>query len=165
MGEVRSRSGTQVNYNGMPTGWISKLQKCMGTSMKPEFEELFAEGKLDEYEIATASAESELHAAAESLRLGLHIQHIAQELHLPVQETIVMKVDSTAAIGKIQGPRGSGKMKHIDLRDAWIQRLRCKKIVDVVKVAGTENGADFFTKILTRAEFCKGEARLMTKIE
>ena len=165
VGEVRSRSGTQVNYNGMPTGWISKLQKCMGTSMKPEFEELFAEGKLDEYEIATASAESELHAAAESLRLGLHIQHIAQELHLPVQETIVMKVDSTAAIGKIQGPRGSGKMKHIDLRDAWIQRLRCKKIVDVVKVAGTDNGADFFTKILTRAEFCKGEARLMTKIE
>jgi hypothetical protein len=165
VGEVRSRSGTEVKYNGMPTGWISRLQKCMGTSMKPEFEELFAEGKLDQYEIATASAESELHAAAESLRLAMHIQHIAQELNLPVQDTIVMKVDSTAAIGKIQGPRGSGKMKHIDLRDAWIQRLRSKKIVDIVKVAGTENGADFFTKILTRAEFCKGESRLMTKIE
>ena len=77
----------------------------------------------------------------------------------------MMKVDSTAAIGKIQGPRGSGKMKHIDLRDAWIQRLRSKKIVDIVKVAGTENKADFFTKLLTRAEFCKGEARLMTRIE
>ena len=56
-------------------------------------------------------------------------------------------------------------MKHIDLRDAWIQRLRSKKIVDIVKVAGTENKADFFTKLLTRAEFCKGEARLMTRIE
>ena len=162
VGEVRSRSGTQVNYNGMPTGWNSKLQKCMGTSMTPKFEKLFAEGSLDEYEIATASAESELHAAAESL---IHIQHIAQELGLPVQETIRMKVDSTTAIGKIQGPRGSGKMKHIDLRDAWIQRLRCRKIVDIVKVAGTENGANFFTKLLTRAEFCKGEARLMTRIE
>ena len=165
VGEVRSRSGTQVNYNGMPTGWNSKLQKCMGTSMTPKFEKLFEEGNLDEYEIATASAESELHAAAESLRLGLHIQHIAQELGLPVQETIMMKVDSTAAIGRIQGPRGSGKMKHIDLRDAWIQRLRSKKIVDIVKVAGTENKADFFTKLLTRAEFCKGEARLMTRID
>ena len=125
----------------------------------------FAEGKLDQYEIATASAESELHAAAESLRLGLHIQHIAQELGLPVQETIMMKVDSTAAIGKIQGPRGSGKMKHIDLRDAWIQRLRCKKIVDVVKVAGTENGADFFTKLVSRADFCKEENKLMAKFD
>ena len=72
---------------------------------------------------------------------------------------------SSMAIGKIQGPRGSGKMKHLDLRDAWIQRLRNKKIVDIVKVLGTENGADFLTKLLSRAEFCKHEDQLMTKLD
>ena len=105
------------------------------------------------------------HAAADSLKLGMHIHHLAKELNLPVSDTIIMKVDSTAAIGKIQGPRGSGKMKHLDLRDAWIQRLRNKKIVDIVKVLGTENGADFFTKLVSRADFCKEEAILMTKID
>ena len=75
------------------------------------------------------------------------------------------KVDSTAAIGKIQGPRSSRKMKHLDLRDAWIQRLRNKKIVDIVKVLGTENGSDFFTKLVSMTDFCKEEHLLMTKLD
>ena len=130
-------------------------------------EDIFANDDLDAYEVATSSAGAELHAAADSLKLGMHIHHVAKELNLPVSDTIIMKVDSTAAIGivKIQGPRGSGKMKHLDLRDAWIQRLRNKKIVDIVKVLGTENGADFFTKLVSRADFCKEEAILMTKID
>ena len=165
VGEVRSRSGTLIKYNGMPVGWLSKLQKCLGTSLKPDMEDTFANDDIDAYEIATSSAGAELHAAADSLKLGMHIHHVAKELNLPVSDTIIMKVDSTAAIGKIQGPRGSGKMKHLDLRDAWIQRLRNKKIVDIVKVLGTENGADFFTKLLSRADFCKEEDRLMAKID
>lgn len=165
VGEVRSRSGTIVKYNGMPVGWLSKLQKCMGTSLKPEVEDIFANDDLDAYEVATSSAGAELHAAADSLKLGMHIHHVAKELNLPVSDTIIMKVDSTAAIGKIQGPRGSGKMKHLDLRDAWIQRLRNKKIVDIVKVLGTENGADFFTKLVSRADFCKEEDKLMAKFD
>ena len=165
VGEVRSRSGTLIKYNGMPVGWLSRLQKCMGTSLQPDMEDTFADEDLDAYEIATSSAGAELHAAADSLKLGLHTHHVAKELNLPVSDTIIMKVDSTAAIGKIQGPRGSGKMKHLDLRDAWIQRLRNKKIVDIVKVLGTENGADFFTKLLSRAEFCKHEDQLMTKLD
>ena len=165
VGEVRSRSGTLIKYNGMPVGWLSRLQKCMGTSLQPDMEDTFADEDLDAYEIATSSAGAELHAAADSLKLGLHTHHVAKELNLPVSDTIIMKVDSTAAIGKIQGPRGSGKMKHLDLRDAWIQRLRNKKIVDIVKVLGTENGADFFTKLVSRADFCKEENLLMTKID
>ena len=56
-------------------------------------------------------------------------------------------------------------MKHIDLRSAWIQMLRNKKIVNIIKVPGTENGADFFTKLLSRMEFCKAESSMMAKIE
>ena len=83
---------------------------------------------------------------------------------LPVPQSIPLQVDATAAIGKIQGPRGSGKMKHIDLRDAWILQLRNRGVVDVIKVPGESNGADFFTKLLPRAEFCKHEDRLMRKL-
>ena len=133
-------------------GRASKYQKCKGTAYTEE---------LSDYQIATSSAEAELHAAADTLKLALQVKHIAQELNLPVSDTIPMQVDATAAIGKIQGPRGGGKMKHIDLRNAWIQQLRNNKIVDIIKVPGSRNGADFFTKLLPRTEFCKHEAKLM----
>ena len=92
------------------------------------------------------------------------MHHIAKELDLPVSSSIPMQVDATAAIGKIQGPRGGGKMKHIDLRNAWIQQLRDKNVVDVIKVPGTANGADFFTKLLPRVAFSQCENQLMRKI-
>ena len=53
-----------------------------------------------------------------------------------------MLVDATAAIGKIQGLRGGGKLKHIDLRQDWIKLLKNRKIVEVVKVPGEANPAD-----------------------
>ena len=157
IGDVRSRTGAEIKYNGMPVGWMSKFQKCKGTSFDEEM-------TLDDYYISTASAEAELHAAADTLKLALHIHHVAKEMNLPVPQSIPLLVDATAAIGKIQGPRGSGKMKHIDLRDAWITQLRNRNIVDIIKVPGSDNGADFFTKLLSRVEFCRHESRLMTKL-
>jgi hypothetical protein len=46
-------------------------------------------------------------------------------------------------------------MKHIDARLAWVQELRDKNIVRLIKVAGTKNPADFYTKILPATEFRK----------
>ena len=58
-----------------------------------------------------------------------------------------MKVhsDATAAIG-IARRRGLGKLRHLDVDDLWIQkRVRSGKI-ELCKVLGTKNHADFFTK-------------------
>ena len=45
-------------YNGMPVYWHSKHQKCKGT----------AHQDLDDFHIATASAEAELYAAADAMK-------------------------------------------------------------------------------------------------
>jgi len=39
-------------------------------------------------------------------------------------------------------------MKHIDLRQAWVQDLRNRDHLDIVRRDGSSNKADFFTKII-----------------
>jgi len=155
-GETRSRSGSCITLDGMPISWGSQHQKCVGTSYK--------EG-LDEAEVAQSSAEGELYAAADTLKLALHMSYVADELKIPMPSPLIMLVDATAAIGKIQGPRGGGKLKHIDLRQDWIKLLKNRKIVEVVKVPGEANPADCFTKILGRVAFNKSESELVGRID
>ena len=49
-----------------------------------------------------------------------------------------------ANVGKV------GRMRHIDVREAWVQQMRNKKIAQIEKVPGTENRADGFTKLLSK---------------
>ena len=62
-------------------------------------------------------------------------------------------VDAAAAIGFINNTGTVSRMKHLDLREAWVQQLRDKEVVDYYKVVGTDNPADFFTKIPHGAGF------------
>ena len=55
-------------------------------------------------------------------------------------------------------------MKHIDLRKGWIQRLCNQQVVEVLDIDGTDNTSDFFTKLVTRAEFIKRESQFMKMI-
>jgi len=151
-GETRSRSGMLVTYNDMPISWHSKHQKCKGTAHKED---------LDLFHIATASAEAELYAAADAVKACLHLRYIGQELNIALDPITTLQVDATAAIGKIQGPRGGGKMKHIDLRQGWIKQLRDQTLCKVVKIAGEENLADSFTKLLPLSSFKETEGQLM----
>ena len=50
---------------------------------------------------------------------------------------------------------GTSKMRHIDARLAWVQSLRDKDVVRLIKVAGAENPADFYTKVMPAVEFRK----------
>ena len=143
-GETRSRSGFVCMYNDMPVSWYSKHQKCKGTSHKEE---------LSTFHIATASGEAELYAAADAVKASQHLRYVGEELSIKMGRIIVMLVDATAAIGKVQGPRGGGKMKHIDLRADWINELRDMSICILEKVPGEENLADGFTKLLGRNMF------------
>ena len=93
-GETRSRSGFVCMYNDMPVSWYSKHQKCKGTSHKEE---------LSTFHIATASGEAELYAAADAVKASQHLRYVGEELSIKMGRIIVMLVDATAAIGKVQG--------------------------------------------------------------
>ena len=69
------------------------------------------------------------------------------ETPLPIR----INVNSTGAIGFARNNAGVGKMKHIDLRSAWVEQLRDTEKIGTVQTPGTSNPADYFTKILPRA--------------
>ena len=52
-------------------------------------------------------------------------------------------------------------MKHIDMRDGWVQQLRDHSKVKFHKIAGTDNDADFFTKVLPIPAFEKAMSKMM----
>ena len=55
--------------------------------------------------------------------------------------------DSSAAKTFV-GRRGLGKMRHLEIRDLWLQKEVGEGKVVVSKVLGTENPADLMTKVL-----------------
>ena len=55
-------------------------------------------------------------------------------------------------------------MKHIDIRAAWVQQIRDKEQIQILKIAGTNNPADFSTKLMTNIEFNRASAGLTSKL-
>ena len=58
---------------------------------------------------------------------------------------VEIKEDSAAAKGKASR-RGLGKLKHIDIKELWVQEKIALEEIKISKVLGTENLADALTK-------------------
>ena len=138
-----------------PVDWKSGFQQCKGTEYNPELATQYTEDL-----IATSSAESEVYAAADAAKLALHFKYVCQEMELPTADKIEMQVDAGAAMGFIHNTGTIGRMKHIDLREGWIDILRSKQL-KYKRVPGTENPADFFTKVIVGPALRKVEDDLM----
>ena len=76
---------------------------------------------------------------------------------------IPVMVDAAAALAFAENTLGVGRMKHLDLRAAWIQEMKTCGKIQLVKVDGGSNDADFFTKILPPGEF-RDAANSMTSV-
>ena len=59
--------------------------------------------------------------------------------------------DSSAAKSFVSR-RGLGRMRHLDIRDLWLQMEVAEGKVEVVKVPGALNSADLMTKVLSWKE-------------
>jgi hypothetical protein len=130
-GELRSRMGIAVMYNGHLIHWVSKLIQG----------------------IMTSSCEAELHALSEAVRLAMHFRYIGEELGIPMPTRVPVMVDAAAAIAFANNTLGVGRMKHLDLRSAWVRQVKTCEHVEITKVKGTVNVADYFTKILPVGQF------------
>ena len=150
-GEVRSRTGTMICYNGMPIWWYTGLQKTTSSQ--------WYDG-LTLSEIATSSANGETLAASDTLVRGLHVTYVSEELNVSVPRPIVIDIDANAALGFLNNTGGGGRMKHIDIREAWIQQLRDRNVVTFNKVDGKLIKANFMTKLLDKLDFNREYAQL-----
>ena len=70
-----------------------------------------------------------------------------------LSSVVRVSIDSSAAKSFVSR-RGLGRMRHLEVKDLWLQQEVIRGEVVVQKVRGTETPADLMTKILSREDIC-----------
>ena len=96
--------------------------------------------------LTLSSAEAELVAFVKSAAEALGAKSLAADLGLEL--AVEMFVDASAAIG-IANRMGIGRVKHLDVKDLWVQEQLRRKAFRLTKIAGDANPADVGTKPLS----------------
>ena len=102
--------------------------------------------------IALSSAEAEFYAMIEAVIRAKGLRHLAVELGFQDLENVVHVGTDSSAAKSFVGRQGLGKMKHLEIRDLWLQKEVKDGKVIVSKVLGIENPSDLGTKILNTGE-------------
>ena len=97
---------------------------------------------------ALSSAEAEFYATIEAVTRAKGLLSLAKELGFQnMSSSIVLGIDSSAAKSFVSR-RGLGKMRHLEIRDLWLQKEVREGKIEVYKIPGEQNPADLMTKIL-----------------
>ena len=107
--------------------------------------------------ISLSSGEAELHGIAYGAAQALGMQRLLKDLGWKVG--IRIHSDATAAIG-ICRRKGLGKVRHLATTDLWIQDKVRSRVIDLVKILGTENPADVLTKYVNRQNMESATAKM-----
>ena len=98
--------------------------------------------------IALSSAEAEFYAMVDGVIRAKWIVSVAKEMGFQkLVANMKLGTDSSAAKSFVCR-RGLGKMRHIEIRDLWLQQEVRKGTVIVQKIPGDRNPADLMTKFL-----------------
>ena len=87
--------GILIKYNGFPVAWKSAWIKAKCVS----------------------SGEAESYALSECIHWALHLKYIGEELSIQMTDRPTVQRDTNAALGFAGKTDGTGRMKHIDLRE------------------------------------------------
>ncbi len=110
--------------------------------------------------VALSSAEAEFYAMIEGVLRGKGLLSLARELGFEDVSQVINVFTDSAAAKSFVNRRGLGKMKHIEIRDLWLQQEVLKGSVKVFKVRGVENPADLMTKVLSKSEIIERLERI-----
>ena len=139
-------------WNGAPVLWGSKVSSVA-----------FAHPDIGEAHADISSGAAEVYAAGNATFEFLHLSYTADEMNIDFPKPIIMQVDNNAAIAFSDNSAFKTKLKHIDVRQKWVQTLRDKDIIDTKYVRSEDNLADLFTKILDEHTFTKLRDRIMKR--
>ena len=119
--------------------------------------------------IALSSGEAEYYALVKGSGQAIGMCSMIRELGVPIaREFNVMNTDENneveigtdSAVAKcIASRRGTGKIRHIDVAELWLQEKVASGLVKVIKVKGEANPADALTKYVGARELlvhCSG---------
>jgi len=98
---------------------------------------------------ALSSGEAEFYEIVEGASRSLGVQALMEDMGFEC--AIVMKSDSSAG-RSISLRKGTGKVRHLQVKYLWIQDALFDKRLTLEKVKGTDNPADIGTKYLMAHE-------------
>ena len=98
--------------------------------------------------VALSSAEAEFYAMVDAVIRAKWMATVAKEMGMwEVQPSMILDTDSSAAKSFV-ARRGLGRMRHLEIRDLWLQQEVIKGNIEVRKIPGEDNPADLMTKFL-----------------
>ena len=97
--------------------------------------------------IALSSGEAEFYGLVKGASQGIGVKNLLKEYGVEAKVTI--KTDASAAKG-IASRRGSGKVRHIEVSQLWVQDKVAQGVLKIQKIATSENIADHLTKYLNQ---------------
>ena len=104
--------------------------------------------------LALSSAEAEFYAMLDGVLHGKGILNLAADLGVKLSDVLHLSTDSAAAKSFV-AKRGLGGMRHLQLRDLWLQQEVAEGRVAVEKVPELMNPADLMTKYLSKGEIAE----------
>ena len=117
----------------------------------------FAHPDIGEAHAEISSGAAGIYAAANATYNILALSHLTDEMHtgIPFPKPIELQMDNSTAEVFANDTAHKTKLKHIDVRQKWVQTLRDKSILRPVHVDTKDNAADLFTKILGKQDFIR----------
>ena len=98
--------------------------------------------------VAMSSAEAEFYAMIEASVRGKGLKSLATELGFDMQKGVVKLATDSSAAKSFVSRKGFGKMRHLEIKDLWLQKEVGEGKVVVWKIQGEKNPADLMTKTL-----------------
>ena len=102
--------------------------------------------------VALSSAEAEFYAMVEAVTRAKGLMSLASELGFRNLSNVVHLGTDSSAAKSFVCRRGLGKMRHLEIRDLWLQKEVMEGRLEVSKIKGDENPSDLMTKILSLKE-------------
>ena len=109
---------------------------------------------------ALSSAEAEFYAMIEGVTRAKGLVSLAAELRFKGLSNVVKLGTDSSAAKSFVCRRGLGRMRHLEIRDLWLQKEVAEGRLEVSKVLGTQNPADLMTKILNTGEITERVERM-----
>lgn len=142
----RSQTGFVATLNGVPIMWKSTAQPVT----------------------ALSSTEAEIYAASTAIQYSMHLGYVISELGMTnsaFPRPFTLMVDNAAAQIFIEDTKANSRLKHIDVRQDWVQDMRNRDIVIPEHIPSNDNLADVFTKPLPKPLFKKHVQNMLTTLK
>ena len=102
--------------------------------------------------VALSSAEAELNGLCKAAAEGLGVRNMTAEFLTPI--ALELHTDASAAKGVV-ARQGAGRIKHLEVRQLWVQEKERSGDLSVKKIPRKENSADLFTHHVSEPSLCE----------